>query len=195
MRRKWLDTWRQRQPTALRLLRSLKGNSTLVANVEQHLHETISDLGSEFSETQALYAVEEAADTSDVVRLGDGQSVVYAYGYRCAPDRLKVGLTTGDTVQRIVAQISTGTPDKPTLVLEIRSHDCSSLERALHAVLEYRGAKVVGAEGVVQNQSRRDHFDLSLNHCRGRLKFKRDATGVQCRLTDAALRLTYTSCR
>lgn len=115
------------------------------AAVEQYPYETSSDVGSEISETQALYAVEEAVDTSDVVRLGDGQSVVYAYGYRCAPDRLKVGLTTGDTVQRIVAQISTGTPDKPALLLEIRTHDCSSLERALHAILEYRGAKVVGA--------------------------------------------------
>ena len=34
---------------------------------------------------------QEAVDTSDVVRLGDGQSVVYADGYRCAPDRLKAG--------------------------------------------------------------------------------------------------------
>ena len=116
-----------------------------VAEVEQHLHETNSDAGPEISETQALHAVEEAVDTSDVVRLGEGQSVVYAYGYRCAPDRLKVGLTTSDTVQRIVAQISTGTPDKPALLLEIRTHDCSSLERAVHAVLEYRGAKIMGA--------------------------------------------------
>lgn len=116
-----------------------------VAEVEQHLHETNSDAGQEISETQALHAVEEAVDTSDVVRLGEGQSVVYAYGYRCAPDRLKVGLTTSDPVQRIVAQISTGTPDKPALLLEIRTHDCSSLERAVHAVLEYRGAKIMGA--------------------------------------------------
>ena len=116
-----------------------------VAEIEQYLHETISDVGLDISETQALHALEEAVDTSDVVRLGDGQSVVYAYGYRCAPDRLKVGLTTGDTVQRIVAQISTGTPDKPTLLFEFRTHDCVSLERAVHAVLEYRGAKVMGA--------------------------------------------------
>lgn len=115
------------------------------ADVEKYLHETSSDVGLDVSETQALDALEGAVDTSDVVRFGNGQSVVYAYGYRCAPDRLKVGLTTGDTVQRIVAQISTGTPDKPTLLLEIRTHDCVSLERAIHAVLEYRGAKVMGA--------------------------------------------------
>jgi hypothetical protein len=116
-----------------------------VAEVKQHLHETRADAAPEISETEALHAVEEAVDTSDVVRLGEGRSVVYAYGYRCAPDRLKVGLTTGDTIQRIVSQISTGTPDKPALVLEIRTHDCNALERAVHAVLEYRGGKVTGA--------------------------------------------------
>jgi hypothetical protein len=58
---------------------------------EQHLDKTSSDAGSEVSETQALHAVKEAVDTSDVVRLGDGQSVVYADGYRCAPYRLKAG--------------------------------------------------------------------------------------------------------
>jgi len=115
------------------------------AEVGQHLHGISPDAGPEINEAQALHAVEEAVDTSDVVRLGEGQSVVYAYGYRCAPDRLKVGLTTGDTVQRIVAQISTGTPDKPALLLEIRTHDCGSLERAVHAILEHRGAKVAGA--------------------------------------------------
>ncbi len=115
-----------------------------VAEVDQHLQGSGSDVGSEISETQALHAVEEAVDTSDVVRLGEGQSILYAYGYHCAPGRLKVGLTTGDTVQRIVAQISTGTPDKPALLLEIRTHDCNSLEKAVHAILEYRGVKVLG---------------------------------------------------
>ena len=70
---------------------------------------------------------------------------MYANGYRCAPDRLKIGLTVGDVVQRIAAQISTGTPDKPALLLEIRTHDCSSVERAIHAILEYRGTKIPGA--------------------------------------------------
>jgi hypothetical protein len=115
-----------------------------VAEVEQHLHETNSDAAPEISEIQALHAVEGLVDTSDVVRLGEGQSIVYAYGYRCAPGRLKVGLTTGDTIQRIVAQIGTSTPDKPALLLEIRTHDCGALERAVHAILEYRGGKVEG---------------------------------------------------
>jgi T5orf172 domain len=115
------------------------------AEVAQYLAEASTDASPDISEGQALQEVEEAVDTSDVLRLGEGSNVVYAYGYRCAPDRLKVGLTIGDAVQRIAAQISTGTPDKPVLLLEIRTHDCSSLERAIHAILEYRGLKIAGA--------------------------------------------------
>ena len=117
------------------------------AEVAQYLAEASTDVDPDpdISEGQALREVEEAVDSSDVLRLGEGATIVYAYGYRCAPDRLKIGLTVGDTVQRIAAQISTGTPDKPVLLLEIRTHDCSSLERAIHAILEYRGAKISGA--------------------------------------------------
>lgn len=79
-----------------------------------------------------------------MLRIGTGSSVVYAYGYQCASDRLKIGLTEGGTVQRMAAQIGTSTPDKPALKLEIRTHDCASLEKAIHAILKYRGQKVVG---------------------------------------------------
>ena len=116
-----------------------------VAEVEKYLHQSESDVGPDISEGQAIQEIEEAVDTSDVVRLGEGHNFVYAYGYRCAPDRLKIGLTAGDTIQRIVAQIGTSTPDKPVLLLEIRTHDCNSLERAIHAILSYRGAKIAGA--------------------------------------------------
>jgi hypothetical protein len=122
----------------------IRGQPYPVAEAEQYLHRSESDIGPELSEGEALHEVEEAVDTSDVLRLGEGQSNVYAYGYRCAPGRLKIGLTAGDTVQRIVAQISTSTPDKPVLLLENRSDDCNSLERAIHAILEYRHAKIIG---------------------------------------------------
>ena len=123
-----------------------QGQPYPVAEVERHLHETDSQPVPEISETQAIHAVQDAVDTSDVVRLGEGERFVYTYGYyRCAPDRLKVGRTSDDTVARIVAQISTGTPDKPTLLIEIRTHNEVSLERAVHAVLEFRGARVAGA--------------------------------------------------
>jgi hypothetical protein len=47
-------------------------------------------------------------------------------------------------IDRIARQISTGTPDKPALLLVIRTDDCTSLERAMQGVLEVRGRKVIG---------------------------------------------------
>src|SRR5215469_12840462 len=49
---------------------------------------------------------------------------LYVYGYRCAPDRLKIGSTEVDTVQRIAAQITTSTPFKPVLLIEIKTDVC-----------------------------------------------------------------------
>ena len=83
----------------------IHGQPYPAAEVEKYLHRPGSDMGPELSEGEALHEVDEAVDTSDVLRMGKGQNIVYAYGYRCAPDRLKIGLTAGDTVQRIVAQI------------------------------------------------------------------------------------------
>jgi hypothetical protein len=53
-------------------------------------------------EGQAIQQIAEAVDTSDVLKIGAGNRVVYAYGYQCAPNRLKIGLIEGegDTVQR-----------------------------------------------------------------------------------------------
>jgi hypothetical protein len=96
------------------------------------------------TEEQAKKEIAETVDSSSVIRLGEGIGVVYAYGYRCCPDRLKIGYTEVDTVQRIAAQIFTSTPDKPVLHIEIRSHNCRALERAIQSVLEVRGCKVVG---------------------------------------------------
>ena len=96
------------------------------------------------TEEQAIRTVEETVDTSDVTRIGEGTGVVYAYGYRCCEDRLKVGFTEANTVQRIAAQISTSTPDKPVLLIEIRSDQCRALERAIQATLETRGRKIAG---------------------------------------------------
>jgi hypothetical protein len=115
------------------------------AEVDQYLADYAElDQTPGITEGQAIQQIAEAVDTSDVLKMGSGDRVVYAYGYQCAPDRLKVGLTEGDTVQRIAAQIGTSTPDKPVLKLEIRTHDCASLEKAIHAILKYRGQKVGG---------------------------------------------------
>lgn len=115
------------------------------AEVAQCLPAASTDTDAGISEDEALNEVAQAVDTSDVVRRGEGLKTVYAYGYRCAPDRLKIGLTEDDTVERIAAQIGTSTPDKPVLLLEIKTHECGALERAIHAILDYRGRRIQGA--------------------------------------------------
>jgi T5orf172 domain-containing protein len=122
-----------------------QGQTYPAAEVEKYLNAPDDDSGTELGEAEALKEVEQAVDVSNVVRLGDkGSGFVYAYGYRCAPDRLKIGKTEVDTVQRIMTQISTSTPDRPVLFLEIRTHDHHSLERAIQSTLAHRGCKVVG---------------------------------------------------
>lgn len=122
-----------------------QGQSYPAAEIEKYLGKP-SEVASEpdISEEKAIQSLATVVDTSDVTRQGQGSGTLYAYGYRCAPDRLKIGMTEGDTVQRIAAQISTGTPDKPVLLLEIKTNTCRALERAMHGILEARGKKVAG---------------------------------------------------
>jgi hypothetical protein len=115
------------------------------SEVEQCINDPSVNDDPGISEEQAIRTIEEAVDTSDVIRVGEGPAVVYAYGYRCCEDRLKVGLTEANTVQRIAAQITTSTPDKPVLLIEIKTDQCRALERAIHATLETRGRKISGA--------------------------------------------------
>jgi hypothetical protein len=124
-----------------------QGQSYPASEVSKYLNDENLDSEHGPSEEQALSTVQETVDSSDVVRIGGGggAGVVYAYGYRCCPDRLKIGYTEVDTVQRIAAQIGTSTPDKPRLMLEIRTDQCRSLERAIQATLETRGRKIAGA--------------------------------------------------
>lgn len=86
----------------------------------------------------------QAVDTRDVTELGLGPQSVYAYGYACAPDRLKIGSCAGDVEARVAAQIGTSSPDRPCLKLVIRTHDCRALERALHGAFRLRGRQVDG---------------------------------------------------
>jgi hypothetical protein len=120
-----------------------QGQSYPIAEV----NEVIATNGAEdpgITEEQAQRKVEATVDSSEVKRIGDGTAVVYVYGYRCCPDRLKIGSTEADTLQRIAAQIGTSTPDKPVLQIEIKTNDCRTLERAIHAVLDARGQKITG---------------------------------------------------
>jgi hypothetical protein len=96
------------------------------------------------SEAQAKEELRSSVDAKSAKRRGLGNGSVYAYGYRCAPDRLKIGYTDGDVIERIADQIGTGTPDMPVLFLEIRTNDSRNLERALHSILIYRHKKIFG---------------------------------------------------
>lgn len=114
------------------------------AEVEKYLAEITSSADPEISEENAIQSLATKVDISNVIRHGHGSGALYAYGYQCAPDRLKIGYTDGDTTQRIAAQIYTSTPDKPVLLLEIKGPSCRALEKAIHGILETRGKKVVG---------------------------------------------------
>jgi hypothetical protein len=70
-------------------------------------------------------------------------AAVYAYGYRSYPDRLKVGSTEAETVQRVAAQIATGTPDKPVLHVEIKTNDAALLS-ARSTLSWKRGKRITG---------------------------------------------------
>jgi hypothetical protein len=120
-----------------------QGQSYPAAEVEKYLVAP-SLAESDISEERAKQSLASLVDESQTVRLGDGNQTLYAYGYRCARDRLKIGITEGDTVQRIAAQISTSTPDKPVLLVEIKTNDCRALEKAMHGILQARGYKVSG---------------------------------------------------
>ena len=121
-----------------------QGQMYPASEVHQYLNDPSVDDDPGINEEQAIRTVEEAVDTTDVVRKGEGAGIVYAYGYRCCEDRLKVGLTEANTVQRIAAQIGTSTPDKPVLLVEIKTNQCRALERAIQATLETRGRKIAG---------------------------------------------------
>jgi hypothetical protein len=114
------------------------------SEVDQFLNDpsVIDDSGP--TEEQAVNTVKETVDTSEVKKMGDGGGIVYAYGYRCCQDRIKIGSTDYDAVERIAQQINTGTPDKPVLLIEIRTNKCRALERAIQATLETRGCKIAG---------------------------------------------------
>ena len=122
-----------------------QGKSYPIDEVKRYLNDPSVDEEPDISEEQAAKLLERAVNTKSVIRIGEGKGVVYAYGYRCAPDRMKIGYTEGETTQRIAAQISTSTPDRPVLYMEIRTDAFRALERAIHGILEVRGRKIEGA--------------------------------------------------
>ena len=112
-----------------------QGQSYPAAEVEKYLNDPAAvAVEPGISEEESSESLVKSVEATDVIRDGQGNGTVYAYGYKCAPDRLKVGSTDGDAVQRIAAQISTSTPDRPALVIEIKTNGCRALERAMHGI-------------------------------------------------------------
>jgi hypothetical protein len=76
------------------------------AEVNQYIDESDSEPESEITEGEALKEVAQAVDVSDVVRLGQGLGVVYAYGYRCSSGSSKDRADRGgyDTTHRCANQ-------------------------------------------------------------------------------------------
>lgn len=116
-----------------------------VREVAQTAHPAPANADDEIDERPAAVQLSDAVDTSDLVERGTGPEAVYAYGYPCAPDRLKIGRTNGEVVTRVANQIYTGTPEKPSLYLIIYTRDGAGLERVLHDVFHFHGKKIAGA--------------------------------------------------
>lgn len=121
-----------------------KGQNYPVVEVNQYIDDAGRLVAPELSEEQAQKQIEAGVDTAEAMRVGTGSAAVYAYGYHCCPDRLKIGSTEVDTVQRIYSQRNESTPDKPVLQLEIKTDQCRVLERAIQSVLRMRGRKIEG---------------------------------------------------
>lgn len=125
------------------LEQTTKGKSYPAAEVQKFLDDP-DTIDQAPTEEEIAAEIAQAVDTSNVKRRGTGTGAVYAYGYRGYPDRLKIGRTEGDTVERIADQIGTSTPDTPVLLLEIKTDASRKMEKALHAVLDAQGKKVKG---------------------------------------------------
>lgn len=137
-----------------------QGKSYPADEVAKYFNDPTTPLEPDISEDKAVQLLSSSVDVTNVHREGDGSGSLYAYGYRCAPDRLKIGITDGDTIQRIADQIWTSTPYRPVLLLEIKTNRCRSLEKAIHGVLEARGKKVIGGGAEWFRVTRQEVVDI-----------------------------------
>ena len=116
-----------------------QGQAYPFAEIAQYTNKPDLDAGPDISEGQALREVEQAVDVSDVIHLGDGPSVVYAYGYPYAPDRLK--MTT-----RIKPR-DPPIPEGTTTVVLIEAHSATEHICARREILAQHGT--LGALGAI----------------------------------------------
>src|SRR5260370_3796029 len=67
-----------------------QGKSYPVVEVNKYSTDVDSEPPPPLTEEQTKKEIAESVDSADVIRIGEGTAVVYAYGYRCCPDHLKV---------------------------------------------------------------------------------------------------------
>lgn len=91
------------------------------------------------------------------VEHGSGAAAVYAYSFPAyiqlaevtgsAAFPVKIGMTTRDVAGRIAAQVATGLPEQPVILLVVRTDHPRRLERIMHDVLTNRGQHLTTAPG------------------------------------------------
>lgn len=60
---------------------------------------------------------------------------------------VKIGLSTTSVDQRIAMQVGTAMPERPVMLFEVECDDCAKLEKAIHAVLDFKGFKMPDSMG------------------------------------------------
>jgi hypothetical protein len=114
------------------------------SEVDQYINDPSVNDDPGITEEQAIRTVEETVDTSDVIRTGEGAGVVYAYGYRCCEDRLKVGFTEANTVSGLLRKLVPVLPISPSFSLRSRQSNAVLLSGRFrrpwrHGAVRFRG--------------------------------------------------------
>lgn len=60
---------------------------------------------------------------------------------------IKIGLSTTSIEQRVSMQVGTAMPERPVMLFEVECDDCAKLEKAIHAVLDVKGFKMLESLG------------------------------------------------
>lgn len=90
------------------------------------------------------------------------EELAIANNKSCYP--IKIGKSANDPQFRINEQVGTALPEKPIVFLEIKTKDCSALEKYIHSfliLLEKRHKESIGKEWFLSNK--KELFDLVSN--------------------------------
>ena len=89
--------------------------------------------------------------------IGEGNELVYCYTFPAHRELaefkqikhfpIKVGRSADQTLRRVVEQCGTSNPEKPIVLLAMRTDDSSLLEKTIHKILECWDRKIDDAPG------------------------------------------------